>query len=376
VLLFTFVALISVAVNLETLVRLDLLGLSAKKLALFFSWVLFFFMVVTTVRPSEVRNFGKLIVGLATLSAVGVLVEYRFEYNAFWTWARDLIPLFQISDEVRYVSIDSMGRRVITGPTSHPLAIVTLLSLAVPFALSELLDSRERRQKVLYSVALVILIAGTFATARKTTAFVPVGTLLVFIAYRPRQMLRLSPLLLILIPAIHVLAPEAMGSVRNQLFPERGFLNQNSVSDRTADYEAVNPDIRSHMAFGKGFGAYDHEVFRLLDNQYLGLLVETGFVGLAAYLLLILAVPWISHRVIRFGAPSRAPPALAASAAAVAFGIANALFDALAFMHAPYAFIFISGLAAVLASEPLPARAASRVRPARSAPQLAPARPE
>jgi hypothetical protein len=81
------------------------------------------------------------------------------------------------------------------------------------------------------------------------------------------------------------------------------------------------------------------------------MMLETGVVGTGSYLALILVVLVVAHPAIRGKDLRRAPPALAAAAAALSFAIANLLFDVIAFPHAPYLFAFIAGLAVVCGSE-------------------------
>ena len=365
ILLLLFVALASDAVNLEMIARLDLLDLAIKKQALLLSYVVFFFIVVTTVRPSEVRSYSVLLVGLAVVTALGTIWEYRTDYNVFYDLTDALIPGAEVQEKA--LGLDASGRRNITGPAAHGLAATTLLALVLPIALLGLLESRDRRRKLLYGAAVVLIAAGTLSTGRKSAVFIPLGAGIALLAYRPRASIRLLPLMVVLVPAIHVLAPEAMGGIRSQLFPKQGsVLDQPSTTGRTEDYAAVNPDIRSHMVLGRGYGTYDPDEFRLLDNQYLGVLLQTGFIGLGIYVLLLVSVAWVAHPTIRRGGPVRGPPALAATCSVGALLVGSALFDALAFPQVPYTFLFIAAMVAVLAAEPVaraaPAKATMSVR--------------
>jgi hypothetical protein len=164
------------------------------------------------------------------------------------------------------------------------------------------------------------------------------------------------------------MAPGAGGQVKSQL---SSFTERQSTKGRTADYEAVVPDLLAHRTLGRGFGTYSHERYRLLDNEYLAVIIGTGLVGLAAYLAMMLGVVLVAMRPIRSRDPLRAPPALGAAAAAVAFGIASALFDVLAFPQAPYLFFFVAALAVVAASP----REESHAAPAAGAPAPTPLTP-
>jgi O-antigen ligase len=162
-------------------------------------------------------------------------------------------------------------------------------------------------------------------------------------------MLRLAPLGVVMIFVIQGMSPGALSAIRYQLLPGK-VTSSTSTQGRTADYHAVAPDIKTHLATGRGYGTYDSHKYRLLDNQYLLLLIETGVLGLAAFVAMVLAVVRVAHPVIRSGDPVRGPPALACAAVAFAMLVATTLFDILSFPQLPYLFLFIAALAAVSAA--------------------------
>lgn len=346
VLSFVVLAFASVLLNLQVLLFADDFTLAVKKLALLVAYATFFYIAATSIRPAEVPAFCALTVGLATVTALGVIWEYRIGANLFYDiTAAVLPPGFALLPET---GDPEFARPAITGPTQHALALTTILALALPFAVVALLRGEGRGRKVMYGVATALILAGAMATLRKTAAVMPAATLLVLLAYRRREMLRLAPLGIVLILAIQGLSPGALASIRGQLEPDR-FSSSVSTQGRTADYDAVKPDIKTHLATGRGYGTYDSHKYRLLDNQYLVLLIEVGILGIAAYVAIALAVMIVAHPVIRSGDASRAPPALAAAAGAAAFVACNALFDTLAFPQVPYLFLFVAALAAVSA---------------------------
>src|SRR4051812_18529182 len=89
---FIAVAVAGVAANMGTLAWLGELDLAIKKLALLFSFLGLFFLVTTVIRPSEVPRFVVLMVGLASLNALGVIWEYRTGFNVFYSVTPKLMP--------------------------------------------------------------------------------------------------------------------------------------------------------------------------------------------------------------------------------------------------------------------------------------------
>jgi O-antigen ligase len=361
---FVAVAGASVLVNLETLSVLEETQVAVKKLALLGSYVLFFLIVSTALRPSELHAFTTLLLALACIAAVGTVWEYRTGFNAFYEWFDQLMPS---AVQVGSPPPDPMwGRPNNTGPTGHALAIATMLAIALPFAVVRLTRSFSAWDKVVYGTVTALLLAGSMATIRKTGAVVPAVALLTLFVFRPRGMLRILPIGLVILVVIQAIAPGAMVKVKAQLLPSR-FNQSPSTQGRKDDYKAVKPDVRHKMALGRGYGTYDPEVYRYVDNQFLMLRVESGLLGVLAYALMIVAVVGAAYPAINSGDPRRAPPALAAAAGATAFGVATFLYDILAFPHAPYIFFFLAAMAVVASS--------ARARPEASRPEWSPGRP-
>jgi len=341
---FVAVAIASLVANVEVLSRLDEFEFALKKGILLLAYVLFFVLVSSIVRPSEVPGFIALTVGLACLTALGTIYEFRTELNLFYTWA-DHLPGFQVGPPPKD---PRFGRELVNGPTGHAIAVATMLAMALPFALIRLMSmpSTDAR-RWLYVGAVVIIFAGCFSTIRKTGAVAPAAALLVLVLYRPRAMLSLLPFGVVLMLAIQFfIAPGAVVRVKAQLVTAD---DSPSTTGRTEDYAGVAPDIENKPILGRGHGSYNSERYRFLDNEYLQRIVETGFVGLASYLLLIVVAALLAHRVVWSRSHTRAPPAIAIVAAIAAFGVANSVYDTLSFPQAPYVFIFVAALATVLA---------------------------
>ena len=113
-------------------------------------------------------------------------------------------------------------------------------------------------------------------------------------------------LALVLGVLVHATSPGALGSVLAQLEP--GHVNTvATTTDRVARYDAVMPDIMSHLLIGRGYGSYDPHKYRILDNEYLGVVIAVGLLGLVGYAAILLAMMVLAHRTIR--GPDPAAPA-------------------------------------------------------------------
>jgi hypothetical protein len=346
---FLGLAFLSVIVNAPRVIRLGEFDLVQKKLGLLVAFGLFAWFAVAAMRPSELRAFSVFTVCLATLCALGVLVERKTGFNAFYEFSRTLLrPVANVvpSPTVIHPDPTKFDRPQIVGPTEHGLAVTTMLSMGLPFALLAMLDARGLMRKAAYGLAVGCIVAGSMATERKTGVVVPLVVILVLLIYRPRQVARLWPMLFVLAAFIHAASPGALGTITEF----GGFLNTDSSVGRTSDYSAVVPDIVTRPVLGFGFGSLDvakADTYRILDNEYLGEILQVGLLGGAAYLAMMLTAMGVAHRAIRSRDPARSAPALAASAAAAGYTVASGLFDSLSFPQAPYVFLFAAAVCTV-----------------------------
>jgi O-antigen ligase len=125
--------------------------------------------------------------------------------------------------------------------------------------------------------------------------------------------------------------------------------NDSSVTHREEDLARSGFLVRQSLFFGRGFGTFipseftpPYQPVASLDNQYLGSLIETGIVGLACLVLLLLI--WLftalgARRRSRDPATRELALGLAGSALALAFGLY--VFDA-------FSFATVSGLMFIL----------------------------
>ena len=246
--------------------------------------------------------------------------------------------------------VDEIGRRAVVGPAQLGLETVGMLTMALPIGLVRLLGTKSRRDRILYGLAVVLLLAAAISTYRKSAFVAPIMVVVTLAYFRRSELLRLAPLGLVAIIAIHVLSPGAFGSVAFQLHGNR--LNVDTVNDRTADYDAVRPDLWSHMAFGRGFGSYDHTSYRILDFEILTRVVEMGVLGLVAYLLMFISIVAVARATIRSRDPQWAPVALIGASAAIGFMTLSTLYDALTFPHPPYLLLCLAAMVAVAVKPP------------------------
>ncbi len=281
-----------------------------------------------------------------------MLWEYRFKQNLFYEWSSTLLPGFFDVAPLDAGAVDNIGRRLVRGPAALPLEAVAMLAMALPIALVFALQADDWRERILYGLAVCLLLSAAFATYRKSALLAPVSVIATVAYFRRRELLKLSPLALVLVVLVHILAPGALGKTTTQFDPSQ--LGVTTVSDRAADYDAVRPDLWTHLLFGRGWGSYDHVTYRILDSELLHRVLEMGVFGLLAFVAMVLSVLLVARETIARRERYWSGYALIGAAAAVSFFVVSTLFDVLAFPHATYIFLYMAGLVTVVVSRDRP----------------------
>jgi hypothetical protein len=348
------VAMASIAFNVGRITNLGEWDDAEKHLAVLFSMAAVFAIVALNLRAAELRSFSVLIVCLAMITAVGTIYEKKSGYNVFYETAHKVLsPIATVDPTPTEIDSTTQARPTITGPTRHALSVTSLLGMALPFAVVLAAIAPDVRRRLFWGIAACLLIAGALITQRKSGAVVPAMSLLCLFVLRPRQLLRLAPFGIVALGVALVVTPGIFSTVK-----ELGQTDhQDSTAGRTSDYPAVVPDLLTTPVLGRGYGTLDSErvdQYRIFDNEYLGEVYQIGALGLLAFLAVIVTPLFIARSVIRSDDPVRGPPALAAAAACVAFGVAAALYDILTFPAAPYLFLFMAGMCTCAASAEVP----------------------
>lgn len=352
---FAFVAVLSIAVNVERITNLGEWDVAQKRFAVLFGLVAIFVVVTLTLRVAELRPFAVLIAGLAVLTAVGTVYEKKTGYNVFYeTAATVFAPIAEVDPAPTNIhpAIEE-GRPTITGSTRHPLSVTSILGMSLPFAVVLAAIAPTTRRRILWVLAAGAIVAGALITQRKSGAVVPAFALLVLFVLRPRQLLRLAPFGIAGLAVGLAVAPGAISMVQGFGSAE----NQASTKGRTSDYEGIVPDLLSNPLVGRGYGTLDSiklDTYRIFDNEYLGEIYQVGALGLLAFLAMIITPLIVVRSVLRTDNPLRGPPALAAGAGCLAFGVASALYDILSFPQAPYLFLFMAAICTCAATREVP----------------------
>jgi hypothetical protein len=346
--IFWAVLIAGLIVGSGRIIRLNEWTLAQKQIALIASFFVIGWFALSALRPQDLRGFSTYLIGLGTLLAVGMLVESRTGYNVFYSVSGTILaPIATVAKaptELNGALTD--GRVIVVGPTGHGLAAVTLLASVMAFALIRTFDAPNRRSWLLNAMAFALMATAAVATQKKTAIVVLIAMVVFVGMHRPRALLRMLPLGVALIAFMHVLAPGNIGTV---LDPTLWF-KSSSTAHRSNDLATIMPDVSAHPLLGRGYGSIDvdkPDQFRILDDQYLGILWQTGVLGLLAFLAMIITPVLGARRACRGRDPALARSAIAASGGCIAFLVVNALFDTFSYSQAPYMFFILAAFCVV-----------------------------
>ena len=81
------------------------------------------------------------------------------------------------------------------------------MTMALPIALVRIMGAKRWGQRLMYGVAVCVLVAATLATYRKSALIAPVAVVLTLAYFRRRELLRLAPLGIVLLLVVSSIAP-------------------------------------------------------------------------------------------------------------------------------------------------------------------------
>jgi hypothetical protein len=335
-----------------------------KGVSFFLSYVLVYLLIVSVVRRGRDIDFlTQLLVGAGAVVGFFAIVEARTGYNVF-NHLRTVLPVLRLDQEtvLRLGELTRGGHQRAYGSAQHPISMGVALAMLLPFAVYR---ARAYGQRRWWFVASVLLF-GLLATRSRTGVLMVLAIGLVFVLLRPQQMRRLWPALLPTLIAIHFAVPGAIGTVRGSFFPKGGLIaqqqNASVGSGRLATLgPALDSEFKANPILGEGFATrvttpepdFPAPNAPILDDGWLGILLETGVVG-------ALALFWVFARALaRTGKAAKHDMSprgwfLAAACSSIgAYGVGMFTYDALSFIQSTFLLFIVLGLGmAALHSDP------------------------
>jgi len=302
------------------------------------------FLVAMDMIPSRERLdvlLRRLVAGAGALATFGVIqfITHQSYLNYF-----NNIP--GLVNQVTNFSVgDRGGFTRPPGTTLHPIEFGAVLTMCLPVALHyAMCDTARSRVRRWYPVA-AIAIAIPISVSRSAVVSTIVVLGIVMPTWAPRVRRRAVGVMVGLALMLFLLVHGFLGTMIG-LFTSAA--SDSSVTSRTGSFPLAATFVAHAPIFGRGFGTF-LPAFRIFDDQYLGMVVETGLVGLVALLSLFMSGVFEGVRIYRQAISSRDRSlgiSLAASAASAL--VSFALFDAFSFpMSAILIFLLLGCLGAL-----------------------------
>lgn len=350
--LLVFAAVASDAVNAGSISANGVTTEVVKALMFFLSYFVIVYVIASVLRgKADVDVVVRILVAGAAVLAVFAVYENRTGYNAF-----DHLPLLRLAPDFQQaMAVPVRGARVrATASAQHPIALGAAFALLLPLAIY--LGRRSRR----WWIAATLLLLGVLTTQSRTAIVMLLVSALVYLWLRPRQTRRLWPALLPLLAVIHVALPATLGPLKDSFFPKGGLIANQSTSKgtigegRIADLGPGFAEWSHHPVFGVGYASHivnlndTNDPLAILDDQWLGTLLDTGALG-------IIGLGWLMIRFVRrcsreakHDDSDRAWLFVALTASIASFAIGMFTFDAFAFIQVTFLALILIGLGAVL----------------------------
>ena len=225
--------------------------------------------------------------------------------------------------------LDRSDFRRVAGTATHPIEYGVILAALFPIVLHYALNDKDRSAIVRWGMLGLVAFAIPLSISRSATLGLAVALLIMFISWsgwRRFVFLLVTPLVLV---AMRAAVPGLLGTLKS-LFT--GWSNDPSIQGRTDDYAVIGQYISQSPVFGTGFGTFLPTEFVILDNQFLGMLVETGVLGLVALLGLFVVGFACARGVVLRAADQRTRElGVALSASIATLGLSFLTFDGLGF---------------------------------------------
>jgi hypothetical protein len=362
---------LSVSLNVGRIDALNVRPEVLKELTFFGSFIAVMLIVTNVLRSRrDIDTVVKALVGGGAIVGLATIVQYRTAFNVFDHLQR-VIPILEFHGGPEGLQARGSGTRVYAS-AQHPIALSAALVILIPLGTYLGQSTRQKR----WWIATGLIVIAALSTIARTGMTMLVAELFVLICLKPRQMLKLWPYVGPFLVIVHFAAPGALGGIHSAFTPKEGLVAQQTTnagetgSGRVADLGPSLEEASRTLFFGQGFGSRistptNPKVNALiLDDQWLGSLLETGLAG-------VLSLLWLfSRSVRRLGHAARRDHSpygwlLAGLAAAItAYGIGMITYDAFAFTQVTFLLFIMLGLgiaaARVYAPSPWDAPASAR----------------
>jgi O-antigen ligase len=235
------------------------------------------------------------------------------------------------------------------GTTGHPIEFGVVCAIGVPLAAHYAYRTKEAGGKSgKWWLCLALIAAGAVVSlSRSAILGLCLAGIVLMLGWPGRRRVQGLIAAAGFLGVLKVVVPGLIGTLYS-LFDSIG--DDPSISGRTDDYATAGVQIAKHFLLGRGNGTYLSEKYGPLDNQYLGTLVQNGYIGLFCLVFLFMAGIWAAARARALSPdPVVRDLALSLIAAQSIVALGAATFDLLWFSTGPgLTFVLVGASGALL----------------------------
>jgi polysaccharide biosynthesis protein PslJ len=277
---------------------------------------------------------------VAAGGALALLGLIQFFTKRSWIDAISIPGLTQGQGFSNVQARDGFARAAATA--QHPLEYAMVLVMVLPIALTLAMQETTRSRLQRWVPVGAIVIALTLSVSRSAI----IGLVAGMVVLAPSWSSPVKRITAVVVAAgaglLYFLVPGMTGTIVG-LFTS--MFSDASSNSRTGSYDVALAVFDRSPLLGRGFGTFQPE-YRILDNQYLQLLIEMGLLGLTLLFVLIAAAAITSAATEKHvGANALRQQLGRALLASITSGaVLLAFFDAFSFPMAVDTFFLILGL--------------------------------
>ena len=346
------------------MVFIDSAGLTVyvlKGLSFFASFLLTYLLISSVTRTRrDLELFVRVLVVGAAIVGFFSIIEYRTGFNVFDHLA-SVFPFLHYNGLPQSLAeFVRSGRLRVFASSQHPIALAALLVMLIPLGLYLALSTR----RLLWWAATFLIGIGALTTLSRTAITMALAAGIVLFVLRPRETKRLLPLLLPAVIAVFLVLPQALGTFEGVFFPKGGIITDQSSqgyvgnghrSGRLATLGPALEQWQKHPFAGQGFSTQIDDPTdprytnsNVLDDQWLDLLLQTGALGIAAFVWVLARPSRRLGRLARSVDSSTGFLAGALAASILSFAVGMLTFDAFSFIQVTFIFFAVLALSGSL----------------------------
>jgi O-antigen ligase len=231
------------------------------------------------------------------------------------------------------------------GTSTHPIEYGVILAMMLPIVLHVGFHHTHRGPLVRWLPALPVVAILPVTSSRSAYLGALIALVVCMVGWGNRRRLQAIAVGLVGLLAMVVVTPNLLNSITG-LFT--GAAEDPSITSRTDSFALAGEFIARFPLFGRGLGTFLPK-YRILDNQYLLLLVTIGIVGTVAFLALGVTAAIVMARLRAVARDDATQDLAVALAAALCAGFGCLfMFDAFAFPMTTGTLFLVLGVAGAL----------------------------